>query len=84
MIDMLNRLESKQTKTLIHDIGKIQNVTCDRFYWRFSMILNNSIWINCSTINKENGNNYIYFEEGDIPIDISFLITYMFFSFKKV
>lgn len=48
------------------------------------MILNNSIWINCSTINKENGNNYIYFEEGDIPIDISFLITYMFFSFKKV
>jgi len=66
IITELNRLESKWTKTLIHGIGKIQNVTCDRFHWRFCMKLNDGISINCSIINKEDGKNYIYFEEGDI------------------
>ena len=52
IITELNRLESKWTKTLIHGVGKIQNVTYDRYHWRFSMRLNDEIWINCSTINN--------------------------------
>ncbi len=66
IITELNRLERKWTKTLVHGIGKIQNVTCDGYYWRFSLKLNDEIRINCSMINEEDENSYMYFEDGDI------------------
>ncbi len=66
IITELNRLESKYTKTLVHGIGKIQNVSLDRFHWNFKIKLDNEILINCSIHKEEDENTYMYFEDGDI------------------
>ena len=66
ILDELNRLERKWTSILIHGIGKVQNVTCDGFWWRFSMKLDNEICIKCSIVNKRNSDNYTFFEDGDL------------------
>ncbi len=60
----LNQMESKWTSIVIHGVGKIQNVTYDGHYWRFTMRLNDGIHLNCSMI-ANTSENYLYFEEGD-------------------
>lgn len=66
IITELNRLECKYSKTLVHGIGQIQNVTSNRFYWKFNIKLNDEILINSYIYRKEDENSYSYFEEGDI------------------
>ncbi len=75
IIAELNRLENKPTKTLIHGIGRIQNVSYNGYFWHFKIRLNDEILINCEAGDPQDDND-IYFEEGDVIEFFGVILAY--------